>query len=53
MLRALTPFVLLAACASGGSGPAAATPAVNKEFTLALGRRPRSMTRGSASRSRA
>src|SRR5688572_13604353 len=37
MLRMLTPFVLLAACASGGSGPSAPTPAVNEEFTLAPG----------------
>jgi hypothetical protein len=37
MLRALTPLVFLAACASAGSGPAAPTPAVNEEFTLAPG----------------
>ena len=37
MLRALTPFVFLAACASGGNGPSAPTPAVNEEFTLAPG----------------
>src|SRR5688500_17305550 len=37
MLRMLTPFVFLAACASGGSGPSAPTPAVNEEFTLAPG----------------
>jgi len=37
MLRAFAPFVLLAACASAGSGPAAPTPAVNEEFTLAPG----------------
>src|SRR5688500_9815148 len=37
MLRMLAPFVFLAACASGGSGPSAPTPAVNEEFTLAPG----------------
>ena len=37
MLRMLSPFVFLAACASGGSGPSAPTPAVNEEFTLAPG----------------
>ena len=37
MLRALSPFVFLAACASGGSGPSSPTPAVNEEFTLAPG----------------
>jgi hypothetical protein len=37
MFRAIAPFVLLAACASGGTGPATPTPAVNEEFTLAPG----------------
>ena len=37
MLRAITPFVFLAACASGGTSPATPTPAVNEEFTLAPG----------------
>ena len=37
MLRMLAPFVFLAACASGGAGPATPTPAVNEEFTLAPG----------------
>jgi hypothetical protein len=37
MLRALTPFLFLAACASGGNGATAPTPAVNEEFTLAPG----------------
>ena len=35
MLRALSPFLFLAACASGGA--TAPTPAVNEEFTLAPG----------------
>jgi hypothetical protein len=37
MLRMFAPFVFLAACASGGSGPSAPTPTVNEEFTLAPG----------------
>lgn len=37
MLRAMTPFLFLAACASGGNGPSMPTPAVNEEFTLAPG----------------
>jgi hypothetical protein len=37
MLRAMTPFVFLAACASAGNGPGTPTPAVNEEFTLAPG----------------
>jgi len=37
MLRLMTPFLFLAACASGSSGPGTPTPAVNEEFTLAPG----------------
>lgn len=38
MLRALTPLLFLAACASGGGNPPAApTPAVEEEFTLSPG----------------
>lgn len=37
MLRVLTPFLFLAACASGGNGVTSPAPAVNEEFTLAPG----------------
>lgn len=37
MLRALTPLVFVAACASAGNGPGTPTPAVNEEFTLSPG----------------
>jgi hypothetical protein len=38
MLRALTPLLFLAACASGGATPPAApTPAVEEEFVLGPG----------------
>ena len=39
MLRAMTPFLFLAACASGGGGnaPTPPTPALNEEFVLAPG----------------
>jgi hypothetical protein len=38
MLRALTPLLFLAACASGGGIPSTSpTPALNEEFTLAPG----------------
>jgi len=38
MLRAMTPLLFLAACASGGgNGPTSPTPALNEEFTLAPG----------------
>lgn len=36
MLRFITPFLLLAGCASGGVG-SPTTPSVNEEFTLAPG----------------
>jgi hypothetical protein len=37
MLRAMTPLLFLAACASGGANTPSPTPALNEEFTLAPG----------------
>jgi hypothetical protein len=38
MLRALTPLLFLAACASGGgNAPTSPTPTLNEEFTLSPG----------------
>ena len=37
MLRAMTPLLFLAACASGGGTTPTPTPALNEEFTLAPG----------------
>src|SRR5688572_21066014 len=37
MVRALTPYLFLAACASAGDGVTSPAPALNEEFTLSPG----------------